>query len=108
MLGPIAEQDWKIWRKVSVVAYERFCKKVLQSAAAIASSSRDPHNSYEELHAMLQEADKTIASIFRDMRRSTALDQLVYGVSKGIITREELAEFSEHTQRVVRIVLEEE
>ena len=108
MLKSIAERDWKTWRKISAVAYERFCEKVLQAAAAIASRSGDPHDRYEELYTLLKEAEVTNSNIFSDMRRSTALEQLVYGVGKGIISREELAEFSEETQRTVRIILREE
>jgi hypothetical protein len=103
----IPEADWKKWRKISEAALERFCGRILGEAAAFERAAGTAHERYLKLHALVSERDDDIAAVFNDQRRSTAYRQIAQAVADGIVTREELASFSEDTQAVVRLLLRE-
>lgn len=104
----ISEPDWKLWRKISGIALERFCQRTLEGLTKFASGSDNAHERYVKLFKYIHKADKKIAIAFNDVKRSTAIDQLVYTVAEGMVTREELAQFSEETQEIVRLWLRED
>ena len=103
----ISESDWKIWRKISEIALEKFCQKTLKGIAKLAAGSDSAHGRYLELFEYLAKADKNIEGAFNDLRRSTALDQLTYAVREGLVSRKELKEFSKETQEIVKLWLHE-
>jgi hypothetical protein len=107
MVRQISEDDWKIWKKVSLIAYERFCKITLEQLTKIAISEGDHFDTYEKVHDFLRTADRKIENAFREFRRSSALQQLAYAVGEGMISREELAEFSDEAQQIVHLWLQE-
>jgi len=103
----IPESDWEKWRKLSEAALERFCGRILGEAAAFARATVTAHERYLKLHALVSQRDDDIAAVFNNLRRSTAYQQIAQAVADGIVTREELASFSEDTQAVVRLLLRE-
>jgi hypothetical protein len=107
MAREIPEADWKKWRKVSEAALERFCGRILGEAAAFEHAAGTAHERYLKLHALVSKRDDDIAAVFNDRRRSTAYRQITQAVADGIVTREELASFSEDTQAVIQLFLGE-
>lgn len=103
----IAEADWKVWRKISEIAYERFCEQTLNRVIKVANSKEDAFERYDKVHAILKDADKKLENAFGPVRRSTALQQLAYAVAEGMISREELLQFSEDAQQTVSLWLRE-
>jgi hypothetical protein len=101
MQRQIAESDWKKWRKLSVVALERYCDRVLNSAAEFSARPGSAHARYAELFQFLRETDKEIERIFDGRRRSNALFQLAAAVTAGIVTPDELLDFSAETREIV-------
>ena len=96
------ESEWKRFRKLHVVALNRFCEKVLQEISQIGADARkSPHERYLQIYKVIQQQDKVIAEAFNDSRRSTALMQLAVIHSRGLITDDELSEFTQETRDVV-------
>ncbi len=98
------ESDWKYWRKVSQVARERYCTRILHEVAQLAQGEGSAHSRYQALFKLIEERDETIALVFNNPRRSTAFSQLATAVRDGIVTREELSGFSEETQALVALL----
>jgi hypothetical protein len=105
--GQIAESDWKLWRALSEKALERHCQKILTEAAGLEKGGDSAHARYLKLYRLLKRRDQEIADVFNDPRRSRAFLQIARAVRNRIITRAELATFSEDTQAVVRTLLGE-
>ena len=99
--GQIAESEWKLWRALSKEALERHCQKTLTEAASLEKGGDSAHARYLKLYRLLQRRDQEIADVFNDSRRSRAYLQIALAVRSRIITRAELAKFSEGTQEVV-------
>lgn len=105
MAREIPEKDWKYWRKVSQVALERYCSKVLQDAAQLEHGEGSAHSRYLALFKLLNERDRKMGLVFDGQRRSNAFTQVATAVRKGILTREELSGFSEGTQAALALAL---
>ena len=101
----IPERDWKRWRELSKIALERYCVKILEGAAKYKSGKDTAHGRYLKLWRYIRKHDLTIAIIFNNPRRSTAYSQMHAALSEGVITRDELAEFSDQTQQLIEIWL---
>ena len=106
MEGRIPERDWKVWHTLSEVALNRFCQRILDEAAEFAEGEGTPHKRYGELFRHIKKRDRVIADVFDEPSRSRAYMQIAFAVRKRIITREELARFSEETQQVIARLLE--
>ena len=50
------------------------------------------------MYRLIQDRDKTMARAFDDARRSTALMRLVNIINEGLLTDEELMQFSQELQ----------
>jgi hypothetical protein len=93
------EQDWRLLRSVHRAALDRYCARVLEECAeAIRAADISAHERYLRLYRLLQERDQAIATAFNDLRRSTALERLAAIISLGVVTDEELAQFSAPTR----------
>jgi hypothetical protein len=95
MAHDIKESDWKLFRSLRAIALERFCRRVLDDIASIASDTgKSAHQRYLEIYRLVRERDKELAFAFNDVRRSTAIMQLGVIASHDFLTAEELAQFS--------------
>jgi len=98
----IPEKDWKLLRRLSPVAMERFCARVLEEATRIgAAPDRTSHERYRELFQLMRQQDCELAAAFDDHRRSTAIVKLMRIQALGLLTEAELAAFTEETRNVV-------
>jgi len=102
MSQDIPESDWKIFRQLHPVALERYCKQVLSDIERIRSNaSKSPHHRYLDIFALVRDRDKELATLFGDMRRSTARFQLSLIHSRGLLTEDELRHFSPETRQMI-------
>jgi|SRR5882724_5428703 len=101
----IAEADWKIWRRLSKMALDRYCQKVLNEAAEYANGASSGHQRYLDLYSYIQKCDETIGSVFNNPRRSTAFFSITNARRQNLISREELNEFSDDTKLAITILL---
>ena len=81
-------------------AEERFCQRILEEVAAIASAGAadSAHARYLRLYKLVKERDDEMAGAFNDFRRSTAVLQLGIMRRMKLLTDEELGLYSELTR----------
>ncbi len=99
----IPEADWKKFGPLRAVALDRLCDSILKSAVEIAKNENDSnHDRYLLLFKTVRDQDRELAQIFDGYSRSKALMQLAMMASKGLISEDEIEQFSEDTQNYVR------
>jgi hypothetical protein len=102
----IKESDWKILRKLHRIALERFCERVLEEIDRIKSdSTKSFHEKYLDIYDVTRRRDKEMARIFDNLRRSVAFEQLALMKGYGLLTEEELSQFSQETRNLVEVLL---
>ena len=94
----IKESDWKVFRRFHSIALERYCQGVLEEVKLATACNDSYHDCYLKVYRLIQDRDKTIARAFDDLSRSTALVRLVIIVNEGLLTNEELKQFSQELQ----------
>lgn len=95
----IPERDWKAFRKLSAVALERLCERILKGVGRMAAQEGETHHArYLALYQFIDEQNDVMARAFDDPRRSSALFQLAALVALDLVTAEELAAFTPDTQ----------
>lgn len=100
-MRPIAESDWKLFRKLLVVAHERYCERALNEIEKI-SSDRSTYVC-ERFELAAREFARHLKE-FRelgDVRRSTALIQTARLHHLGLLTDDEVSDFSQETRDFV-------
>jgi len=101
------ESDWKLFRKLQLLALDRFCQRVLAEVSQLAADvGKSSHERYLAVFKLLQRRDKELADAFNDPRRSTALVQLAQIRFRKLLTDEEFAGFSPETRASVQMFLE--
>ena len=99
-----AESDWKIFKRLRVIALERFSQGILDQSQAICSkTSWTAHERFGDLYDLIQMQNKEMASMFDDFRRSTAELRLRLIVMHKLLTDEELSEFSPEMRRAAGV-----
>ena len=94
----IKQTEWKVFRRLHSVALERYCQRVLEEVKLATACNDSYHDCYLKVYRLIQDRDKTIARTFGNLRRSTALVRLVDIVNEGLLTDEELKQFSQELQ----------
>ena len=103
MTNSINESDWKLFRQLRSVALERFCQRVLAEIEQLAADdTQSSHDRYLAIYKLMMRRDKELAAAFNDLRRSTALFQLVQIQSHDLLTEEEMGRFGPETRAVVQ------
>ena len=96
MSRDIRESDWKCFKKIHPMALRRHCDETMKRLAEIASdASDDPHDSYLKAYEYIMKRDKEVALLFNEYRRSTALSQLTFMMSRRVISASDLEGLSE-------------
>lgn len=107
MATEIKESDWKLFRRLQKIALERFCERVLKEVqAAAAEPTKDYHDSYLKVFELIRDRDKTIASAFNNPRRSNAFILLANIRHEGLLTPEELDQFSPEARQAIDVIEE--
>jgi hypothetical protein len=108
MEGDLPESDWKILRKLHVLALERFCQRILTDIDRINSvASLRAHTRYLEIFKLIEEQDKEIEWIFNDFNRSNAVEHLCAMQSRRLLSEEEYSQLSQETRDQIQWFLEE-
>lgn len=104
MSQEIAESDWKQFRQLHSVALERFCQTILSEVESVnAEVSKSFHQRYLDIYKIIERRDIELSKAFNDLRRSTALMQLVSIYGLGLLTEVELSGFSQEVVSVVKL-----
>ena len=105
MAQEIKESDWKVFRRLHGIALERFCQRVIEEVQSATSSCANRyHDCYLELFALIRSRDKEMAKAFNDPRRSTALILLANIKGQGLLTEEELMQFSPEAREAIEVI----
>ena len=97
------ESDWKEFKILKSNALERCCESVLSEFIELARRpGASEYDRYVDLYQLLRARDKVLASVFDELSRSTADLQLGVMYARGIVTDDELSQFSEKTQEIAR------
>ena len=92
----IKESDWKVFKRLRAVALERLSQRILDESQTICNKAgASPHERYLELYNHIQDRNRDIARAFDMFSRNSATLSLLGIRSLGLLTDEELAEFSE-------------
>ncbi len=103
----ISEADWNRLRRLEPVALDRFCQRVLDEVARLASAAAEgSHARYLEVFRLIQDRDAELGAAFNGTRRSTAVVQLARMRSLGVMTDDEFAGFGDETRAAVALFLE--
>ncbi len=96
----IPESDWRRFKEVHSKLLERYCCRILEEVATVASRGTDSsaHERYLKVYKLVHERDKQLGRAFDDFRRSTAVMQLGIMRRMKLLTDEELGLFSEETR----------
>ena len=105
MAKEIKESDWKLFRHLHGIALERFSQRVLEEVRLAATDAKDGyHGCYLKVYALIRNRDQTMAHAFDDPKRSMAIIQLANIVEEGLLTDDELKQFSEETRERLEII----
>ena len=107
MAKEVPEADWRSFRILRERALERFAEQVLDELASVCSDrSRGAHVRYLEIHRVLKERDRAMASAFDYLSRSRMLLQLATMTSLGLVSEDDLEGMSRATRDRVRLLTE--
>jgi hypothetical protein len=98
----IKESDWKVFRRLHSIALERYCRRVLEEVRLAAASNDSYHDCYLKVYRLIQVRNKTIARAFDEPRRSNASLLLLHIINEGLLTDEELKQFSQELQTRIK------
>jgi hypothetical protein len=94
------ESDWRVFRELRPVWLERYCAKLNQQVIKkLSDSRRSEHERYIDVYRFIQKKDRDLGDAFNDFRRPTATRQISIIRTLGVVTEQEVARFSEQTQR---------
>ena len=98
----LPEVDWRvISRDLKPLALDRYCQRVLAEVTAVINAERSSHDRYLELYRVIDRRDRELAQTFNDLRRSTALLQLLGMWSLGLIEKSELDQLTAETRQLL-------
>jgi hypothetical protein len=98
--GGLPESDWRVFRELHPVWLERCCARVNQQVAKrLSDSRRSEHERYIDVYKFIQKKESELGHAFNDFRRSTATRQISIIRGLGVVTEQEVARFSDQTQR---------
>jgi hypothetical protein len=105
MAREIKESDWKLFRQLHGIALERFSQRVLEEVRLAAIDAKAGyHECYLKVYALIRSRDQTMARAFNDPKRSMAIIQLANIVEEGLLTDDELEQFSAETREAVEAI----
>ena len=105
MATEIKESDWKLFRRFHEIALERFCERVLREVRAATTEHSDSyHDRYLKVFALIQDRNQTMARAFDNVRRSKAFVLPANIKHEGLLTEEELMQFSPEARNAIEAI----
>ena len=101
----ITERDWKIFRKKIANWQERYMERLVAEYIAFLQSEKPASSKFWELEKRIKQ-DKKCPGVLIEMRRSTAINNIVCMVLDEVISIEDLDEFSDDLKDTVKHIVE--
>lgn len=98
----IKESDWKLLKKMLPDWQEAYMEKLLEGYADVIASQGVASERFWELDRRLKEDKKNTGVIIYDLRRSNAIDGIISLIDDGVITFDDLKDFSDGTKDEIR------
>ena len=95
----LPEADWQTLRLLQRTALDRYCARALDECRAVVDDAEgSPHDRYLRLFRLINERHESLAVAVDDLRRSTAIARLAAMILLGVVTDEDLGQFSPATR----------
>lgn len=101
----ISERDWKIFRKKITGWQEQYMERLEMEYIALLQNEKSASAKFWELEKRIRQ-DKKSPGVIIDMRRSTAINNIVKLVCDGAISLDDLEEFSDDLKEAVKFIVE--
>lgn len=101
----ISEQDWKIFRKKIPDWQERYMERLAMEYITLLQSEKKASAKFWELEKRIKQ-DKKSPGVLIDMRRSTAVNNIVNMVLDEVISLDDLEDFSDDLKEAVKFIVE--
>lgn len=101
----ISERDWKIFRKKIPDWQERYMERLAMEYITLLQSEKKASTKFWELEKRIRQ-DKKSPGVLIDMRRSTAINNIVSLVLDEVISLDELDDFSDDLKEAVKFIVE--
>ena len=101
----ITERDWKIFLKKIANWQERYMEHLVVEYIAFLQSEKPASSKFWELEKRIKQ-DKKCPGVLIEMRRSTAINNIVCMVLDEVISIEDLDEFSDDLKDTVKHIVE--
>ena len=101
----ITERDWKIFRKKIPDWQEAYMERLAKEYTTLLQREKKASSKFWELEKRIKQ-DKKSPGVLIDMRRSTAINNIVSLVLDEVISLEDLDEFGNDLQETVKFIVE--
>ncbi len=101
----ISERDWKIFRKKIPDWQECYMERLEVEYIALLQNENSASTKFWELEKRINQ-DKKSPGVIIDMRRSTAINNIVNLVLDEVISFDDLEEFSDDLKEAVKYIAE--
>lgn len=101
----ITESDWKIFRKNISDWQERYMEKLTMEYITLLQSGKTASSKFWELEKRIKR-DKKCPGVLIEMRRSTAINNIVSLVLDEVISLDDLEDFSDDLKETVKYIVE--
>ncbi|MDD2960152.1 MAG: multidrug transporter [Lachnospiraceae bacterium] len=101
----ITESDWKIFRKKIPNWQEAYMERLTKEYIILLQSEKKASDKFWELEKRIKQ-DKKSPGVIIDMRRSTAINNIVSLVLDEVISLDDLEDFSEDLKEAVKFMVE--
>lgn len=101
----ITERDWKIFRKKIPNWQESYMERLAKEYIILLQSEKKASSKFWELEERIKE-DKKSPGVIIDMRRSTAINNIINLVLDEVISLDDLEEFSDDLKDTVKYIVQ--
>jgi len=101
----ISKSDWKKYREKISVWQEHYMERLVEEYIAFLRSDRPASDKFWELERRIKQ-DKKCPGVLIEMRKSSAIYDIVRLIGDGVISLDDLDEFSDDLKEVVKFLIE--
>ena len=98
------EEDWKLFRSKIAIWQENYIDKLNKSYTEILNSDSNPSEKFWKLEKRINN-DKKHPGVVIQMKRSTMIYNMAILLRDGVITKDDLDEFSDELRKSINVIL---
>lgn len=102
----ISKKDWELFREKLAVWQENYMARLIKEYIALLSAGdRNASDKFWELDNKIR-TDRRHPGVILNVRKSEAIYDILRLIRLGVITYEDLSDFSEELQQTVKLILD--